>query len=77
MTDNLSELDEIFNDDYFDVKVAKQAILDWHKQEIVKARIDELKKHSEWIHWFGDKPCITIPLDEYNDRIAELKQELR
>src|SRR5690606_14465662 len=36
MTDNTQELDEIFNDDYFDLKVAKQAIQSLIRTEKLK-----------------------------------------
>ena len=34
MTGSIQELDEIFNDDYFDVKIAKQAIIDWRDKQV-------------------------------------------
>ena len=70
MTDNTQELDEIFNDDYFDVKVAKQAILDWHNKqteslyelldEVVEPMDDDCSyDHHGYCqsHFLHDNPC--------------------
>lgn len=86
MTDNTQELDEIFNDDYFDVKVAKQAILDWHNKQIDQATdsveamvadiafkegINHVTMGGEWLHRDEVNKQIESVLDRLQQRTVK------